>query len=230
MMSFDSRKMFKEAKWDGSQRAEIDFWKQGEQKHGHFSKQYWDRELENYLGHIQLDDFVHKSVLEVGCGPKGMIHYIAAKQKVGIDPLIENYKKLGILEDGDVKHLTGVGEELDFPNETFDIIICFNVLDHSKEPSKVCHEMSRVLKKNGRIIFHSHCITPLVKPIRILLKYVDKPHPWHFTSGELKNMFMNAGFKQNFARMTVFHWKARCFVRHITAKAIIRNYFAILQK
>lgn len=25
-------------------------------------------------------------------------------------------------------------------------------------------------------------------------------------------------------------WKARCFLRHITAKAILRNYFAIFQK
>lgn len=213
-----------------SQIAEIDFWKQGEQKYAHFSRQYWDREVENYCGYVQLDDFVHKSVLEVGCGPKGMIHYFPARQKVGVDPLIGEYRKLGILEDSNVKHVTGVGEELDFLDETFDIIICFNILDHSKEPSKVCREMYRVLRKNGRIIFHSHCITPLIKPIRILLKYFDKPHPWHFTSGELNQMFTNAHFQQSFVRITGFHWKARCLVRHVAAKAIIRNYFAIFQK
>lgn len=230
MSFFDLRKIFKMDRWNNAQKAEIDFWKQGEQKYGHFSKQYWDRELENYFGHIQLDDFVHKSVLEVGCGPKGMIHYIPAKQKVGIDPLIENYKKLGILEDGDVKHLTGVGEELDFPDENFDIIICFNVLDHCEKPPTVCKEMCRVLKNDGRIIFHSHCITPLVKPIRIFLKYVDKPHPWHFTPKEIKNMFIDTGLKQIFAKITVFHWKARSLIRHASAKAIIRNYFAVFQK
>jgi len=153
-----------------------------------------------------------------------------AIEKVGIDPLIENYKKLGILEDGDVKHLTGVGEELDFSDEAFDMIICFDVLDHSKEPSKVCREMYRVLKKNGSIVFHSPCVISPIKPIRILLKYVDKPHPWHFTSGELNDMFANASFKQSFVGITDFHWKARCLVRHVAAKAIIRNYFAIFQK
>ena len=189
-----------------------------------------NRNWKNYRGHVQFDDFAQKNVLEVGCGPKGMIHYIEAKQKVGVDPLIEKYEKLGILENGNVKHITGVGEKLDFPDETFDIVICFNVLDHSKEPLKVCQEMYRVLKKSGRIIFHSHCIIPLIKPIRMLLKYVDKPHPWHFTARELKDMFMIVDLKQVFVRIMVFHWKARCFLRHITAKAIIRDYFAIFQK
>lgn len=56
-MSFDAKKMFIEAKWDYSQRAEVEFWKQGEQKYAHFSRQYWEHELENYFGHIQPDDF-----------------------------------------------------------------------------------------------------------------------------------------------------------------------------
>ncbi len=229
-MRFDAKKMSKKAEWDISQKAEMEFWKQDEQKYAHFSKRYWEQELDNYLGNVQFDDFAQKNVLEVGCGPKGMIHYITAGRKVGVDPLIEEYQKVGILEDGDVKHVTGVGEKLDFPDETFDIVICFNVLDHSNEPSKVCLEMHRVLKKSGRIIFHSHCIIPLIKPVRMLLKYVDKPHPWHFTTRELKSLFMNVGFKQIFTRITVFHWKARSLIRHASAKAIIRNYFAILQK
>jgi ubiquinone/menaquinone biosynthesis C-methylase UbiE len=186
--------------------------------------------LKNYLGHIQFNDFAGKYVLEIGCGPKGMIHYIPAKQKLGIDPLIEEYKKIGILEDGDVEHFTGVGESLDFPDDTFDMLICFNVLDHSKEPSKVCREMFRVLKKNGRIIFHSHSIPPLLKPIRFLLKYFDRPHPWHFTPGELRRMFAGAGYNEIFSRITVFHWKARSFIRQAAAKAIMRNYFVIAQK
>ena len=229
-MSFDVKKMFKETEWTTSQKAEVDFWKYDAQRHTHFSKQYWEKELENYLGHVQFDDFAQKRVLEVGCGPKGMIHYITAGQKVGVDPLIEEYQKVGILEDGKVPHVTGIGEKLDFPEEDFDIIICFNVLDHSKEPLKVCREMYRVLKKSGKIIFHSHCITPPIKPIRALLKYVDKPHPWHFTPRELKNLFVKVGFKQIFTRITVFHWKARSFIRQTAAKVIIRNYFAVAQK
>jgi SAM-dependent methyltransferase len=230
IMSLYSKKTSIEAKWSNSQKAEIKFWKQREEKDGHVLRQYWEKELENYPDNILADNFKEKDVLEVGCGPKGMIHYITARRKVGVDPLIEEYQKLGILEDGDVKHVTGVGEKLDFPDEDFDIVICFNVLDHSMEPLKVCQEMYRVLKKSGRIIFHSHCIIPLIKPIRALLKYVDKPHPWHFTARELKDMFMIVGLKQVFVRITVFHWKARCFLRHITAKAILRNYFAVLQK
>lgn len=230
IMSFNLREIFKEAKWNNAQKAELEFWKQREQKYSHFSKQYWEKELENYSGNILTGDFEQKDVLEIGCGPKGMIHYIQARRKVGIDPLIEEYRKLNILEERNVKHITGVGEKLDFPDETFDIVICFNVLDHSEKPSKMCKEMYRVLKKDGKIIFQSHCITPLIKPIRIFLKYVDKPHPWHFTSKELRNMFIDTGLKQIFAKITVFHWKARSLIRHMAAKTIVRNYFAIFQK
>lgn len=113
-----------------------------------------------------MEDFEEKRILEIGCGPKGMIHYISGKKKVGIDPLIEEYKRLNILEDGEVKHVIGIGEELKFERESFDIIICFNVLDRSQVPEKVCQEMFRVVKKDGKIIFHSHCITPLAKLLR----------------------------------------------------------------
>jgi ubiquinone/menaquinone biosynthesis C-methylase UbiE len=222
--------MIKETKWDDSQKAEIAFWERGKQNCVYFSRQFWEHEIENYLGYIKFEDFESKSVLEIGCGPRGMIHYIDAEYKVGIDPLIQEYEKLGILEDGNVKHVTGVGEKLDFADETFDIIICFNVLDHSQIPSKACSEMYRVLKRNGRIIFHSHCITPLIKPFRLFLQYVDKPHPWHFTARELKKMFMDIGSKQIFVRITRFHWGARNPIRQLVAKAIIRNYFAILKK
>lgn len=216
--------------WTRSQAAEAEFWQQGDSQYAHFSRQYWLGELRNWDGAISPEEFAGKNIIEIGCGPKGMIHFVEANRKVGVDPLIGEYKRLRILEDGDVEHVEGVGEALSFPEGAFDMVICFNVLDHSREPWRVCQEMSRILKKGGRVVFHSHCISPLFKPVRGLLTYFDKPHPWHFTLRELERMFADAGLRPTFSKITLFHWKARTLLRHIAAKAIIRNYFGILQK
>lgn len=41
---------------------------------------------------------------------------------------------------------------LPFKNETFDTIICMEVLEHVKDPRKVLSEIKRVLTKNGMAI------------------------------------------------------------------------------
>ena len=216
--------------WNGSQKAELEFWEQGAHKYGHFSRQYWDKELDNYLGHVGPDDFKGQRVLEIGCGPKGMIHYIDAAEKVGVEPLVAQYERLGILEDGGVEHVEGVGENLEFPDGAFDRVICFNVLDHSRDPSTVCREIHRVLNEQGLVVFHSHFIARVFRPVRFLLERVDKPHPWHFTLPELRGMFADAGLTPSFDRVTGFHWKAQSLVRQVAATTIIRNYFAVLRK
>ncbi len=126
--------------WNKSQQAEVVFWENFTSIRDHFSEKYWQKELDNCQGHIRFKDFEGKSILEVGCGPKGMIHYVPGAKKVGVDPLIEEYRRLHISEDGNVKHITGVGECLGFEDGSFDIVVCFNVLDHSEIPQKVIKE------------------------------------------------------------------------------------------
>lgn len=158
-----------------------------------------------------------------------MVHYFPGKIKIGIDPLMFKYKNLAILEKG-INHIVGTGENLGFKDNTIDIIICFNVLDHSKIPQNVLKEMARVIKKEGNIIFHSHFVVFWAKLFRILFKFFDKPHPWHFTKREIKRMFLETNLEQKFINTTIFHWRARNPLKRIIAKMIIRNYFAVLEK
>lgn len=220
--------------WSKSQKAELEFHRRNSRKGTHIAREMrerWIRRLEKYPDKIEFEYFNGKDILEVGCGPNGIVHYIPGHWKVGVDPLIEEYKKLNILKDGGVEHIVGAGERLDFDKEAFDIIICFNVLDHCQDPAQVCQEMSRVLKRGGsRIIFHSHCITPLIKPLRSLLKYFDKPHPWHLTAKEMKGMFCQANLKEEFGRISIFHGQARSIIRQLAAKLIIRDYLAVYKK
>jgi len=223
--------MIKTIKWHNSQQAEIEFWKNSRDDGGQFSiERFWQNELNHFNGKLKMEDFEGKYVLEIGCGPTGMIHYIPGLRKVGLDSLIEEYRRLDVLKNGGVDHILGNGERLPFKDQTFHVVICFNVLDHTQIPESVCKEMVRVLKHRGRVIFHCHFIIPLLKPLRVLLNSFDKPHPWHFTSQEINKLLLGAGLTEHFSRLSILHWPSRSFIKNIIGRAVVRDYFAILEK
>ena len=53
----------------------------------------------------------------------------------------------------DIDYQVGVGEDLPFANETFDIVYCCDVLEHVNHLEGVISEISRVLKKGGIFLY-----------------------------------------------------------------------------
>jgi ubiquinone/menaquinone biosynthesis C-methylase UbiE len=96
-------------------------------------------------------------------------------------------------------------DKLAFPNDKFDLIYCYHVLEHVKEPEKVLLELKRVLSKNGilfigfpnrkRILpgyFSSHSKITLVEIIKF--NYYDYKMR---LVGRFKNEFgAHAGFTE----------------------------------
>ncbi|MFM7846903.1 MAG: class I SAM-dependent methyltransferase [Planctomycetota bacterium] len=54
-----------------------------------------------------------------------------------------------------IMHVGATGENLPFPDQSFDAVVSKQVLEHVQSPSKCIAEMSRVLADNGR--FHITC-------------------------------------------------------------------------
>ena len=96
-----------------------------------------------------------KVVLDAGCG-EGIGSYILsekAKFVVGVDIdkecinlAKEKYKRENLC------FLTGSIHEIPFKNNTFDLVVCLEVIEHVEEQEKVICEMKRVLKKEGMLI------------------------------------------------------------------------------
>jgi ubiquinone/menaquinone biosynthesis C-methylase UbiE len=84
--------------------------------------------------------------------------------------------------------------DMDFPGESFDVIICYHVLEHIKDDLKAMSELSRVLKKSGYAILQ----VP-VKEIDETIEY-SKPDPkesYHVRmyGRDYKDRLESAGFE-----------------------------------
>ena len=142
--------MFSE-RWNRAQVAEKKFWLSTKDS---WSIQNPTRYWHGILAHgfnLDYDFFSGKSVLEVGCGPSGVIFSLDnAKSRVGLEPmnldgLVNDDKKKSIIKKG-------VGEEIPFENDSLDTVISFNALDHSVNPVQVIREIHRVLRPDGEFL------------------------------------------------------------------------------
>lgn len=107
-----------------------------------------------YLGHDArwLED---KTVVTVGCGCTGDLSAFPAGAKIAIDPLLYAYQQLGMLIRDEVGsptvHLSVGAENLPLLDESADLVICRNALDHMPDPGAALGEIWRILTRGGTV-------------------------------------------------------------------------------
>lgn len=91
----------------------------------------------------------HRLVLDVGCGEGTLARYLADRGHavIGIDP------DAGVLpaDSGEAHFLLGDVENLPYPADSFDAVVSFMVLHHTRIELAVA-EMRRVLKPGGVLV------------------------------------------------------------------------------
>lgn len=92
-------------------------------------------------------------VIEVGSGAHGLIFYFGAKCGVGVDPLAVSYRGLFPRWQNCAATIAAVGEQLPFPNASFDVVLCDNVVDHAESPKQIVAELVRILRPGGLLYF-----------------------------------------------------------------------------
>ena len=172
------------ARWNRAQTAEKKFWIMNRKR---WSVQNPNNYWRGILAHgfnLDFGFFDGKSVLEVGCGPTGVIFELDnTKFRVGLEPM-----ELDDIISGTTKRSIvrkGIGENMPFEDGSFDIAISFNALDHSSDPVKVVQEIRRVLKQDGELLLWVYILRKKYVSLRGLLNRFDKPHPHHFTRDDL---------------------------------------------
>jgi SAM-dependent methyltransferase len=92
-------------------------------------------------------------VLEVGSGAHGLIFFFGGEHNVGVDPLAHSYSSLFPAWQGTVPTLAAFGELLPFADNSFDVVLCDNVVDHAESPARIVSELLRVLSPAGLLYF-----------------------------------------------------------------------------
>jgi SAM-dependent methyltransferase len=115
-----------------------------------------------------------RRVLDVGCGDRRYEPYFAAASEyVGMD-----------IPANPVADVAGVAEDLPFADDSFDVVLCIQVLEHVDDPAAVARELHRVCRPGGRVLASTHGTQ------------VYHPSPndhWRWTKTGLERLFEAAG-------------------------------------
>ena len=112
-------------------------------------------------------------ILDVGAGDKPYAPYFArAGEYVGVDPVNPH---------ADVR---ATAEDLPFDDQSFDVVLCIQVLEHVDDPPRVVRELHRVVKPGGRVLAATHGTYPY---------HPDPADHWRWTHTGLGRLFEASG-------------------------------------
>ena len=133
----------------------------------------WIRTLKNLVpGRLKwMDrqiDWAGKTVLDVGCAGGFMSEALDARGAAvtGIDPAedaIAAAQAHAQQGSRDIRYDVGVGEALPYADESFDAVVCVDVLEHVADLEQVIREIARVLKPGGLFLFDTINRNPIAR-------------------------------------------------------------------
>lgn len=94
-----------------------------------------------------------KKILEIGCGAGNLVrslaHFFPQATVIGIDPFLEQWWKTGEASAANWQVRVGDGQNIEYTEDTFDLIVSVAAFEHIPSPEKCLSEIKRTLKLNG---------------------------------------------------------------------------------
>jgi SAM-dependent methyltransferase len=122
-----------------------------------------------------------KEVLDIGCGLRPYENFFSKHKYTGIDVEASGRKETDKKPD---KYYDGLN--IPYPDSSFDVAICTEVLEHCIDPDKLLFEIHRILRKDGQLFF----------TMPFIWGEHETPYDFRrFTSFGLKRKMEEVGFK-----------------------------------
>ena len=188
------------------------------------------------------------TMLDLGCGEGRHIFGVMEKfpdlKCIGLDPHIESLDKafeglkfLESISNTKTNFLSGSAYSLPFSDDSFDLVVCSEVLEHLHDYKDAIKEINRVLKPGGQFL----ASVPAEFPEKIcwLLSeaYQNQPggHLRIFKKNELIREIAEHNFSfessQRFHSIHSAYWWLRClFWKSQESNIIIKGYKKILER
>lgn len=190
--------MTKLSRFESAQKAERNYWEKywknnrdGEAR----SAEYWQYYINLLRAHASPKP-QHK-ILDIGCGPRGLICYLREGLRYGLDPLMDFYLSNFDMPK-EVEWISGSGENIPAEDGFFDIVITTNAIDHTQNPRRFMSEICRVLKEDGFLFLTVNAYSGRVRLVKALLEriaQVEAAHPHFFTFAGLRQLVEESGFR-----------------------------------
>lgn len=99
-----------------------------------------------------------RRVLDVGCGGGLLAEELArlGLRVTGVDPSLPSLRTARLHADAAalaIEYLVGAGEALPVADESFDVVVCCDVLEHVTDVERVVAEISRALRPGGLFVY-----------------------------------------------------------------------------
>ncbi|OGS43090.1 MAG: hypothetical protein A2539_09380 [Elusimicrobia bacterium RIFOXYD2_FULL_34_15] len=163
---------------------------------GHFTLQLMDR-MNNYNKWIinKFIKYLSGSILEIGCGIGSITQYCVDKCDVTAVDISSEYVNIVKERFGYSKkfraQILDIEKELDgsLKEDSFDTIVCSNVLEHILDDVNALKNMNKLLKKDGHLVL-------LVPFGNALFSDLDKNlgHHRRYSKKDIKDKLLQAGF------------------------------------
>lgn len=182
----------------------------------------WERLFKKIVW-VQIGDIEGKKILDFGSGEGITANHFAKKNDVtAIEPSEEmlsnawkDYEYTQIV--GDVNALSGISDE------TFDIIICHNVLEYIDDKEAVIKALARVLKKDGILSIAKHNRAGRVMQMAVLLDDFEKANA--LLDGE-NSMASKFGVIRYYGDKDLLEWESNLVISEVFG---IRTFWDLQQ-
>lgn len=126
---------------------------------------------EAYVNFVHRHAGRYKTVLDLGCGT-GFSSFLLSKREFKVTGLDISDKFLAVMkpkESKNLKFIVGDILNLEFPDRSFDVVTSHEVIEHITNIEKALNEMTRIVKKGGRIIIVSPNLGSPLNPLRFIM-------------------------------------------------------------
>lgn len=154
-----------------------------------------------------IGDLKNKVVVEIGCGPDSVLSGLKNVTAIGIDPLIDEYKKLWDLSKDNIAYICSDIEDLELVTQA-DIIICWNVLDHVSDIKLATEKIFEMLKTDGELWFMVN-LEDTEDTSEVVSADPDSVHPFRVNINSLSILLKEAGFSWKERVITEFQISKR---------------------
>lgn len=124
----------------------------------------------------QLGEIRHQTILDFGSGSGVTACYYAQHNDVtAVEPSQKAVRERW--QEYPYRQMTGSTEVLkSFPDASFDVILCHNVLEYAEDRQEIVREFARLLKKDGLLSIVKHNRAGRVMQMVVLLNDFERAH------------------------------------------------------